>query len=72
MPAPPVKGAPTISLSGLVVKTAMVMLSQDGVITRFVTAYTFPLGNAKLACRRLREVLGQAQIGMEHQESTHT
>ena len=31
-----------------------------------------PLVNAKLARRRLREVLGQARIGMEHQESTHT
>ena len=36
MHAPPVKGARTISPSGLVVKIAKVAMSQDGVITKCV------------------------------------
>lgn len=41
MPAPPVKGAQTISLSAQVVKTVMVMLSQGGVTTRHAAACVF-------------------------------
>jgi hypothetical protein len=74
MPVPPVKGAQTISLSARVVKTAMVVLFQDGVITRCVAAYIYiySLSNPERPRRRLREVLGQAQIGMERRGSTHT
>ena len=34
--------------------------------------YIYSLANTECTRRRLREVLGRAQIGMEHRGSTHT
>lgn len=41
MPALPVKGVQTISLSERAVKIVMAVPSQDGVITRYVATYIF-------------------------------
>jgi hypothetical protein len=70
MLAPPVKGARTISRLARAVKTAMVALSRGGVTTRHVAASMFLCANTDRLRRRSREVRGQAQIGMERQEST--